>query len=762
VVTVAAEPFADTRQSIDRMITAIRHATTEERSRVELRSWAIDVYKVAGFDGRSVKPSIAQQTQALLDAERAQTSYIADPSNTEWIQAPHATLCLRDVCIPAEDCFPEGTLLLRSDFEFVPIEEIKVGDQIWGRGRWSTVEGKVFKGKLSVDAIEMNNGSTVFLSPDHKAYVGRCKHGRGSECPTCPASAQRDSFERVTVGALQEGDVLLQPDHIDFGSYSPDSDRMYVEGLTLADGWVRQDSHRIFYVAGRDGMRKEAQKHEVKAICDRLGIETRWNPRYIAVKDSVWAERLAGLGSKARFKRLETINLTEAAAAEALRGLMADSTPNSGGKPGGRTYSTTSRMLMLQVRVLHRMFGRSTGYKMLTPEQHGGAGKFPLWRLGVREPSGDRSDKTLKVRSIERSVRIVPCWDIQTDDHYVYLPEHDVTVSNCDGHVVALAAAMFSVGLSAMIVKQDFGFGQQEHVLVGIVDEEGRKLYADPANSTSPVYEGSKAMSEEWIDPLGATGSVGEAPPQLVMLSGTPEREISQLGGVWQERRYGQRWVHDGQKWHGAKTGVGAGWFTPGDVLAYRQTWDPYVMGIVRALYACGALWTTKDPSIDLTHFAVPPDATTISIYASGLKTDGDGLLAQWNKWAGIPDWVVITDAQNILLDLQNTVQSAGQYYAAELKKYCPGIALPTPPGFDMQAQTIGRLEGLGIVAHGLLQLMGIGASGALETAGAIGGGIVAAAKKTLDFTPWLVGGAVVIAGAYIVSQVMPAFRHSR
>lgn len=45
-----------------------------------------------------------------------------------------------------------------------------------------------------------------------------------------------------------------------------------------------------------------------------------------------------------------------------------------------------------------------------------------------------------RVKEITRSVATVPCFDIQTDDHYVYLPEADVTVSNCDDLLIVFAA----------------------------------------------------------------------------------------------------------------------------------------------------------------------------------------------------------------------------------------------------------------------------------------------------------------------------------
>lgn len=521
---------ASLRRSVQEVVNQTLAGVNNVENARLARGWLGQVLIAAG------RPrTVRQQTQVLKDALRNQTMYLADPVHMEWVQTATRTLCLKPgQCNPVGDCIPEGTLLLRDDYELVPIEKIKPGERIWGRDRWTTVQATKFKGKLQVDAIEMNNGSTVYLTGDHKVFVGRCRHGKGSECPTCIPAHRQESFDRIKVSDLGEQEVLLQPERIAFGEGTPDPDRLYMEGLALADGWVR-DNCKCFYVAGRDGMRKEAQKHEVKAICDKLGIETRWHKRYIVVYDEVWAMRLAQLGERARFKHLETINLSEASAEAALRGLMADSTPNSNGQ-GGRTYSTTSPVMMLQVRLLHRMFGRSTSYKMLTPEQHGGAGKHPLWRVGVRQPSEGRASKTLMVRSIERAVKKVPCWDIETEDHYVYLAEHDVTVSNCDDLSTALATVTILAGIPTQFVEQHFDGAAQDHILIAVQDESGTWLKVDPSTDW-PVGRSATATKETWIDPLQ------DVAPQLVGLGRVATVYETRFGKTWASRDGGHSWV---------------------------------------------------------------------------------------------------------------------------------------------------------------------------------------------------------------------------
>jgi len=342
---------------------------------------------------------------------------------------------------------------------------------------------------------------------------------------------------------------MLRPDRIAFGSGEPDPDRTYVEGLFLSEGWCNKETQ--FCISGKDGFRKEALKHEIKAICERLGVPTYWHKRYIGVNDRTWAQELSLRGSRARFKNARTLNLGEAEAAALLRGIMSDSTKNTRGP--GRTFNTTSRKLMVQTRVLHRMFGVSTSVRMMTPDQHGGAGKHPLWRMGVRGRDNEREEWSLRVRSVDREVQKVPCWDIQTEDHYVYLPEHDVTVSNCDDLTVLFVSLMLAVGFNACVVKQSWGSGVQEHVLGAVEDENGGWLKCDPSHKDMPAGGSVPAEEELMFHPLEAVGSVG-AGAELTTFGALPPVGV----GARQEND-GHVWEWSGSKWKLVGPAVGVG-----------------------------------------------------------------------------------------------------------------------------------------------------------------------------------------------------------
>lgn len=336
------------------------------------------------------------------------------------------------------DCFVKGTLVLRDNHELVPVESLRVGDRIWGLNKWTKVTNTWQKGVLKTWAVVLNNGSAVRLTPDHKVWVADCeKHTERIDARPCSCPVSERKVHRITVRELKKGQVVLQPDRIPFGTETMDNDRAYVEGLYLADGW--RDGSR-FCISGKDGKTKEKQKHEVKEICDKLGIRSRWHKRYIAVNDSEWSDRVGSMGTHAYFKRALSLNLDEGAALSLLRGIMADSGANTGG--WGRTFTTTSRELFVHTRVLLKMAGL-TASERYVPE-HGGLGSHPIWRLQIRSKKRDdgTSRKLLRIKTVIQDGQQLPCFDFETEDHHVWLPEADWTTSQCDEFAIYLTAAI--------------------------------------------------------------------------------------------------------------------------------------------------------------------------------------------------------------------------------------------------------------------------------------------------------------------------------
>jgi hypothetical protein len=365
--------------------------------------------------------------------------YVYDPADEDTFQTLKVSLTSG-----GGDCFPEGTLLLRDDYTLVPVEDLKPGMRIWGRDRWSDVTNQWCKGIRPVTAVRMNNGSWMHLTEDHKVYVAVCPrhNNRAPETSPCSCPVTDREIVRLPVAELQPDMVLLQPREIEAadGDATPEA-LAWAEltGLYLSDGWC--DGSRIC-IAGKDGHPKEAQKRRVIELGKILGFNTSWHERYVRVYGNELVERFAPLGRHAPNKSLSRLDWPKEQAVVLLAGIMADSGANTHG--AGRTFTTTSRALAVQTRVLHRLQGVSCGWAHI--ENHGGLGTHPIWRLTTRPTDGARAEKLLRVKEIVRDIQEATVYDISTDDHYVYLPEHDVTVSNCDDAAIALAALLKQLG----------------------------------------------------------------------------------------------------------------------------------------------------------------------------------------------------------------------------------------------------------------------------------------------------------------------------
>ncbi len=384
-------------------------------------------------------------------------SAIRDPKSQYAVRYTRDAI-LADVFTAAErtllkshggDCFVQGTKVLRREgHQLVPIEALRVGDEVWGYNNWTKVT-KVFgdKGILPTWLIRLNNGSTMRLTPDHKVWVADRlpQHRRHEEGEAhVPMSQQVTNLRRVYVRDLQPGDIVTQPDRVDYGSQEMDPDVARIEGLYLSDGWADE---KRFCISGKDGHPKEAQKQLVKDLCDQLGIDTSWHERYIRVLDADWTKRLATMGTHAPQKHALSIDLNQPVADQLLAGIMADAGMNSNGKTC--TFTTTSRDLWLQTRVLLKQQGVSCSERFVV--DHGGLGRNPIHRLQTRlpwfvRPTDMKAEKLLAVKEIIKDGLALPCWDIETEDHFVWLPEADWSTSQCDDYVITIGAMLMGVG----------------------------------------------------------------------------------------------------------------------------------------------------------------------------------------------------------------------------------------------------------------------------------------------------------------------------
>ncbi|HEY6359043.1 MAG TPA: Hint domain-containing protein, partial [Vicinamibacterales bacterium] len=330
-VTVDQRPHPAGREGSLISLKEVAERAWKARMSPRLRAWATQRLAEAGTSSGTRR----QKAQTILDAYRKKVPYIADPVMGEFIATPEQTLCLDEggLCIIGGDCFPEGTLLLRDDFELVPVERIKEGERIWGRDRWSTVENVWSKGEMAVDAVKLSTETTLRLTSDHQVYLHDAR--------------------RVRVGQLNPGDRLLQP-----------------------------TSMQVVY----GGIRKRDERTPVAIV---RSIER-------ATKD-------------------------------------------------------------------------------------------------------------------ENAGEIAHCWDISTDDHYVYLPEHDVTVSNCDDAATVLIASMLTIGIPAMVIGSSHKHPHDvpTHVFGAFQDEQDDWVRMD-GTTKHPVGRVAAHGREWWVEPGAEAKNRGE------------------------------------------------------------------------------------------------------------------------------------------------------------------------------------------------------------------------------------------------------------
>jgi len=171
------------------------------------------------------------RAKVLLDALRAQSGWVPDPVDAEFM--PAANLMTGDGDKPPffalGDCFAAGTLVLTDAHQLLPIEQLQEGMKIWGLDRWSVVERVRPKGFLSVDRVHLDNGTCFETTDEHHAYVLDCHEhpmlNRDAAPKALPARQTPEALvapgcacgqairveKRVRVSELRPGMVLPMP-----------------------------------------------------------------------------------------------------------------------------------------------------------------------------------------------------------------------------------------------------------------------------------------------------------------------------------------------------------------------------------------------------------------------------------------------------------------------------------------------------------------------------------------------------------------------
>lgn len=203
---------------------------------------------------------------------------------------------------------------------------------------------------------------------------------------------------------------------------------------------------------------------------------------------------------------------------------------------------------------------------------------------------------------------------------------------------------------------------------------------------------------------------------------------------------------------------IGAAIVTPTDILAYRQMWDEYVLDTVRVMYSCAGAYQ----SLSVNPSTSPVDAATMQALATQLNAGGVALYAQWNVFANTSSATIVLEGATILQSFQTTVQAAGAQRQTIAQGQCslsyatePAgqlVSASPPPDPATQVTVIQHIEGLGILAAGLLEILGETTGYGLQTIGSAAQVAAQLAHGTASWilSPWTWG----IAATLLVGTV--------
>jgi hypothetical protein len=400
-------------------------------------------------------------------------------------------------------------------------------------------------------------------------------------------------------------------------------------------------------------------------------------------------------------------------------------------------------------------------------------------------PSGRRSQAACVVRAFKAQVKYVED-PIQVEAMYgprqtLCLDKSGLCVvgADCDDTTITLDACFMSIGWRVWIVGASYRdpVDTPTHVYGSFEDDMGQPVRFD---GTTDYAIGSVApyAKEWWIDPSVGVGADGLAGGEFVGVGQPMSRPILRPSAVRVPvpravpmqpsphavpMRRELELNPEAVSLRGAPVeAFGLGFVTPGDVLLYRNMWNDFVLDTVRVASGCSQAYaslsqTEQNPAAKAAETAM----------ATSLQKTSDDLLALWNVFAGKTDDFIVLNGADVLKSFQDTVVTAGNVRATLVGDQCPMsyidanaqiVQASTGPDTSLQVQVISRIEGLGILGAGVLQIMVGTAEGAVHLVGSAAQWAGRQAEKAANILgtpfPWI---AVAVAGgAYVVWRLWP------
>ena len=290
-----------------------------------------------------------------------------------------------------------------------------------------------------------------------------------------------------------------------------------------------------------------------------------------------------------------------------------------------------------------------------------------------------------------------------------------VKIGDCSNMNCALGALMRAAGLDVKVQGIEYGGGAQDHVNIVVYLADERKWAEADATTSAPVGSsspGRKILYDPHDPKVTGAGVAGG----VFIGAGRPMQALSMAQVL-----FGRDVQPVGR--------IGAGLVTPGDILAYRGAWNQYVLDTVGVSSSCAQAYLSLAAQKQASD---PTTAATLRGIGTAMQTASDKLLADWNVWAGVSSSTIVLQGAAILQQQQGAVLEAGTVRDSVTKGTLTctptyvnsaGQTVTWAPGVDpsLQVQIISRIEGLGILASGLLQILVESSAVSLEAVGSAG-----------------------------------------
>ena len=216
-----------------------------------------------------------------------------------------------------------------------------------------------------------------------------------------------------------------------------------------------------------------------------------------------------------------------------------------------------------------------------------------------------------------------------------------------------------------------------------------------------------------------------------------------------------------------------------GDLLAYRQEWEPFIaahLALWRELNErfenspdvtrcpAGIFKNSEIQNLEPTWRSFCASLALTRTYTS--NTHPLGILTQWNAWKDKSSAEILASAPTMLKWYQDVVTRVAGPYKNDLMEIAKvwgfDIKLPDLPPFGVQQDIIARIQGAYTTTKGILQIIGYGAGETIklvsDTSQAVSEGLSDTARSLPRTLPWIGAAAavavVVVGGALIVHYI--------